>query len=109
MQAWLFLVTAILLDVLGTLCLKLADGFGRPLYSAAVLFCYGASLVLFSYALKGLPVSLVYAVGSGIGTALVALLGCLLFHEPFDGLKVFSLALIVAGIVGLYWPQPLPH
>src|SRR5690348_6610075 len=100
MAAWIFLATAILSEVLGTTVLKWADGLGKPLYTAATLVCYGLSFVFFSHALKGLSVVLVYAIWSGVGTALIALVGYWIFKEPLGWLKIVSLFLIVAGVVG---------
>src|SRR5262245_6007114 len=109
MQVWTYLGFAILLDVFGTLSLKLAGGFARPFYTGATLLCYLVSFLLLSHALKGLSVGMVYAVWSGVGTALIALAGFLVFHEPLGWLKVASLALIAAGIAGLCWSEPLAH
>ncbi len=101
MRFWLFLTTGILSEVFGTTSLKLADGFTRPWYALVTVLCYGLSFLLFTFSLKGVSLSLVYALWSGAGTALIALVGYFLFKEPLDWLKVVSLFLIVAGIIGL--------
>ena len=101
MQAWIFLTTAVLADVFGTTLLKLADGFHRPWYGLMTLVSYAFSFLFFSYALKGMSVSLVYALWSGLGTALIALVGYFLFKEPLGWLKITSLFLIVVGMIGL--------
>jgi small multidrug resistance pump len=105
MQGWIFLTSAILCDVLGTTVLKLADGFHRPWYGAMTALCYVLSFLSFALALKGIPISLVYALWSGLGTALIALIGFFIFKEPLGWLKVASLFLIVAGVVGLQISQ----
>lgn len=105
MQAWIFLATAILADVFGTTVLKLADGFHRPLFGLTTLLCYALSFLSFSFALKGMSISLVYALWSGLGTALIVVVGYFLFKEPLGWVKITSLFLIVAGVIGLQLPK----
>jgi small multidrug resistance pump len=100
-MAWLFLFAGIVLEVLGTTSMKLSAGLTRPAYAVAMFVCYGLSLSAIALALKELDVSLVYAIWAGLGTALVAAIGILHFHEPASALKLASLGLIVAGVVGL--------
>lgn len=100
-MAWLYLVFAILAEVAGTTSMKLSEGFTRPAPSVGIVVFYGASLVLLTLALRMLDVSVAYAVWSGLGTALVAAIGIYWFGEPATALKLVSLALIVAGVVGL--------
>jgi len=101
MRFWLFLSTGILSEVFGTTSLKLADGFSRPWYVLLTILLYGLSFYFFTCSLKGVSMVLVYALWSGLGTALIAVVGILLFKETLDWLKVLSLFLIVAGIIGL--------
>ena len=96
-----FLATAILSEVFGTTSLKLAGGFDRPWFCVTTLLCYVLSFFSFSFALKGIPISLTYALWSGLGTTLIALIGFFLFKEPLGWLKITSLFLIVAGVIGL--------
>jgi small multidrug resistance pump len=101
MRAWFFLTKGILSEVFGTTSLKLADGFHRPGYVLATVLSYALSFYLFTYSLKGIPLSLVYGLWSGLGTALIALVGFFLFKESLDWLKIGSLFPIVAGVIGL--------
>lgn len=98
---WFYLVVAIVLEVAGTSAMKLSEGFTRPGPSAAILVLYGVSLYLFTLALKKIDVSVAYAVWSGVGTAMIALVGVLWFREPVTALKMVSLLLIIAGVIGL--------
>jgi small multidrug resistance pump len=97
----LLLALAILLEVSGTTCMKLSVGFTRPLPTVLVLLFYVGSFTALSITLKTLPVSVVYAIWSGVGTVLVAAVGMIWFKESLTALKVVSIALIVAGVVGL--------
>jgi small multidrug resistance pump len=101
MYPWLMLVGAILFEVAGTTCMKLSEGFTRPLPSALIFVFYGVAFTLLTLALKKIDVSVAYAVWSAIGTAVIAGIGIVWFEEPLTALKVASLLLIIAGVVGL--------
>lgn len=97
----LLLALAIALEVIGTTCMKLSEGFTRPVPSVLLFLFYGAAFAALTFALKKLDVSLVYAVWSGIGTLLITLIGVLYFREAMTVLKGVSIALIIAGVIGL--------
>lgn len=99
---WLYLFTAILLEVGGTTCMKLSEGFTRWVPSVLVVVLYLASLAALTLALKKIEVSVAYAIWSGVGTALIAGIGVLWFHEPVTALKLGAIALIIAGVIGLH-------
>lgn len=101
MNHWVMLVGAIFFEVAGTTCMKLSEGFTRPLPSALIFVFYGVAFTLLTLALKKLDVSVAYAVWSAVGTAVIAGIGIIWFKEPLTALKVVSLLLIVAGVVGL--------
>jgi small multidrug resistance pump len=98
---WIALVAAIVLEVSGTTCMKLSDGFNKLGYTIALFLFYAASLSALTWALKQIEVSVAYAVWSGVGTALIAVIGMAYFREPTTAMKLISLALIIAGVVGL--------
>jgi len=98
---WLFLSTAILFEVAGITAMKLSRGLTEPLPSLAVFVFYVVSGVAVILALKRLDLSVTYAVWSGVGTALAALIGVVYFREPVTALKLASLALVVLGVAGL--------
>jgi len=101
MQSWFLLIAAIAAEVGGTTCLKLSDGFSRLLPSLGVVALYPLSFVFLAVVLKSIDVSVAYAIWSGLGTALIAIIGIWIFDEPISGIRVASLGLIVAGVVGL--------
>jgi len=98
---WLYLILAILLEVSGTTCMKLSEGFTRVVPSILIFVFYTLSFGMLTLALKRIDVSVAYAVWSGMGTALIATIGVLWFKEPITALKLISLALIIGGVVGL--------
>lgn len=98
---WIALIAAIVLEVSGTTCMKLSDGFNKLGYTVALFVFYAGSLTALTWALKKIEVSVAYAVWSGVGTALIAVIGMTYFREPATSIKLISLALIIAGVVGL--------
>jgi small multidrug resistance pump len=101
MPAFLLLSLAILTEVGATIALRVSDGFSRPMSSAIVVAGYGISFWFLALALKDIPVSLTYAIWSGVGTALVAVAGVVAFGETMNAMKLASLAIIVLGVAGL--------
>lgn len=102
MTSWFYLAVAIMLEVAGTTSMKLAEGFTRTVPSVMIFVFYGFSFVMLTLALKRIEISVAYAIWSGVGTALIALIGVLWFKEPLTALKLTSLALIIAGVAGLH-------
>ena len=101
MISWLYLSAAILLEVSGTVSMKLSEGFNRLVPTVAMFVFYGLSLVAMNLALKQIDVSIVYAVWSAVGTALISAIGIFWFREPVTILKMVSIFLIIVGVVGL--------
>jgi len=105
-MSWAYLLAAILLEVCGTTCMKLSHGFTRFLPSVLLFAFYSLSFAAVTLAIKQIEVSVAYAIWSGLGTALIAVIGVLWFKESVSALKLASLALIVIGIVGLHLSGP---
>ena len=103
MQGWFVLIAAIATEVGGTTCLKLSEGFSRLVPSLGVIVLYTLSFVFLAAVLKSIDVSVAYAIWSGLGTALVAVIGILILGEPISGIRLLSLGFIVVGVVGLQW------
>lgn len=101
MLAGLLLMLAIAVEVVCTALLPRADGFTDPWWSFVVLAGYGVSIWLLTVVVRTVPVSVAYAIWSGVGTALVAVVGYLFLGEQLGWAKALSLAMIVAGVVGL--------
>jgi small multidrug resistance pump len=99
--SWFYLILAIGCEVAGTSCMKLSQGFSKPLPSTLMFGMYGLSLALLTLALRGIPVGVAYAVWSGLGTAIIAVVALLVFGESLSFAKVVCLTLIILGVVGL--------
>ena len=101
-QAWAVLAAAILLEVAGTTSMRLSEGFSRVTPSVLIFVFYAASFALNTLVIRTLGLSVVYAVWSGVGTVLTAMIGFLYFKEPATTLKMVSIGLIVIGVFGLH-------
>ena len=101
MPAGALLAIAIATEVAPTICLRYSNGFTKPLPSAIVVVGYLISFWLLAQVLKDISVSTAYAIWSGAGTAAVAIIGIAALGEPGTALKLASIALIVAGVIGL--------
>ncbi len=99
---WMFLAAAIVLEVAGTVSMKLSHGFTDSLPSVLLFLFYGASFTCLNFALRTIDVSVAYAIWSALGLILVAAIGILLLRESASLLKIGSIVLIVLGVVGLY-------
>lgn len=98
-MAYAYLAAAILFEVLGTITMKYSEGFTKVVPVILTLVCHGICFVALAVALKSLPVSMVYAVWAGIGTAAMAFVGLMIFNEPLPIQKVLATSLIVLGVV----------
>jgi small multidrug resistance pump len=101
-MAWLILSLAILLEICGTTCMKLSQGFTRLVPSILIFVFYALSFVSFTFALRRIDLSFAYAVWAGIGVLIVGTIGILYFREPISVLKIASMVLIALGVAGLY-------
>ena len=101
-QAWALLGVAILFEVAGTTCMRLSEGFSRLTPTILIFVFYAVSFALNTFIMRTLGLSVVYAVWSGVGTVLTALIGYLYFKEPATALKMVSAGLIVIGVFGLH-------
>jgi small multidrug resistance pump len=98
---WVFLMAAIALEVAGTTCMKLSEGFSKLLPSVFVFVFYGSCLGMLTLAFEKLPVSVAYTVWGSVGTVLVVIVGLTVFHERLTVLQIASIGLIIVGVMGL--------
>jgi quaternary ammonium compound-resistance protein SugE len=103
---WILLVVAGLFEIGWAIGLKYTEGFTRLWPSVWTVASMVVSIALLGIALKTIPIGTGYAVWTGIGAAGTAILGIVLFAEPATALRLGSIGLIVAGIVGLKLVSP---
>lgn len=100
-MAWILLILAGLFECGWAIGLKYTEGFTRLTPSLLTVAAMAISFWLLSTAMKTIPVGTAYAVWTGIGAIGVAIMGMILFGESRDVMRIVSLLLIVAGIIGL--------
>ena len=100
-MAWLLLFSAGFVEIIFALSLKYNEGFTKLWPSIITVLSGVGSFSLLMWALKTLPLGTAYAVWTGMGAVGVAILGIILFKESVDWYRLMSIALVIAGIVGL--------
>ena len=99
MQSWLFLFGAIAAEVIGTTALKATHGFTRLAPSLVVVVAYALAFYLLSRTMQTIPMSISYAVWSGVGIVLITLIGYVVYHQSLDLPALIGLGLILAGVM----------
>lgn len=100
-MSWIILLFAGLFEVGWAVGLKYTDGFTRPLPTALTIAAMAVSLGLLGLAMKELPLGTTYAIWTGVGAVGTVIAGIILFGESMALLRLASVALIIAGLVGL--------
>ena len=93
------LLTAIVLEVIGTSFLQRSQQFTQVLPTVLMGLCYAASFYFLTLVLRSMPLGIAYAIWSGLGMVLVSVIGLLVFGQKLDGPAVLGLGLIVAGVI----------
>lgn len=99
MKGYLFLSISIISELVATSLLKLSDGMSVLLPSVVVAVGYGLAFYFLSLSLKTIPLSLAYAIWSGVGTALTALIGVIFWGEVLTILMLVGIVFIIGGVV----------
>lgn len=98
---WVFLSVAIVCEVIGTSALKASEGFSHMWPSVIVVVGYAFAFYFLSLTLKTIPVGIAYAIWSGAGVVLIALIAWVLYGQSLDLPAILGMLLIVAGIIVL--------
>lgn len=99
MNAWILLAISICCEVVGTTSLKYSDGFSKPLPTIIALCCFGFAFYLISIVFKTLPVGLVYAIWSGVGIVITAVVAFFAFGQKPDLAGFIGMAMIIGGVL----------
>ena len=99
MNKWMFLALAIISEVIATTSLKSTEGFTKLVPSIIVVIGYTAAFYFVSLTLDTLPVGVVYAIWSGVGIALVAIISVIVLDQKLDAGAIVGMGLIIAGVV----------
>lgn len=98
-MSWLLVGFAVIAEISAALSLRYSNGFTKPLPTVFALLSFACAFYLVSLALVSLPVSIVYPVWAGGGTAGVAFIGIVVLKEQKNILKLIGVTLVVAGII----------
>ncbi len=109
-MSYVYLGIAILSEVIATSALKASNEFSRLLPSVAVVLGYAIAFYFLSLTLRTMPVGIAYAIWSGVGIVLIALVGVLWFGQSLDWAAIVGMGLIVAGVIVVNgFSKSLPH
>jgi len=108
-KSWFYLSIAIFFGVLGTVSMKLSYGLKKWKPCVSLVVFYFVSFVALTLAIQGIDMSIVYAIWSGVGTVLVAIIGVLIFNESLTSRKLMSLLLVVIGVIGIHLNNAALH
>jgi small multidrug resistance pump len=98
---WLFLSGAIVFEICGTTFMKLSDGFKNVGYAVLMGVFYLGCFLCLTMTVKRMEVSTAYAIWSGVGVALLSVIGVVIFKESMSPLKIAGLLAIIGGVVAL--------
>ncbi|MBD3879324.1 MAG: multidrug efflux SMR transporter [Quinella sp. 1Q5] len=98
-MGYIYLALAIVLEMFGTTCMKLSDGFSNKLFAAGTLLSYGVCFYFSALSLKSLQLNIVYATWSGLGIVLAAVVAKIFFQESISTPGLIGIAFIVVGVV----------
>ena len=99
MNHWVYLITAIVSEVIATSALKASTGFTKPLPSVVVVIGYLVSFYFLSLTLKTIPVGIAYAIWSGVGVVLISVVAWLLYGQRLDLPALIGMGLIISGVM----------
>lgn len=102
MKNWIFLGVAIVSEVIATSALKASEGFTILIPSIIVALGYSSAFFFLSLTLRTIPVGMAYAIWSGVGVALITIIGWVVFKQKLDMAAILGILFIVAGVIILY-------
>lgn len=99
MKSFVFLALAIIAEGTGTTALNMSQQFTKPVPSVVTVLAYAAAFYLLSLSLRTIPIGVAYAVWSGVGIVLIAVIGAVAFKQVPDLPAVIGMVLIIAGVL----------
>ncbi len=97
-MGYVYLCLAVVAEVIGTSALKASEEFTRPGPTILVIACYSFAFYMLTIVFRTIPVGVAYAIWSGIGIALISLVGFVVFRQTLDMAAVIGITLIIAGV-----------
>jgi small multidrug resistance pump len=107
---YVILAFAVLAETIGTTALQASQQFTRPIPTLIVVIAYAIAIYLLGAALKFFPVGIAYAIWSGLGIVLIAMIGLVVFGQRLDWPAILGLAMILSGIMVIHlFSNTSPH
>ena len=98
-MGYVYLALAIVLELIGTTCMKLSNGFENKFFAAGTLISFGVCFYFSALSMKTIPLNILYATWSGLGIVLAAVIAKIFFHETISTPELIGLIFIVVGVV----------
>ncbi len=98
-MAYVYLLVAIIAEVVATTALKASEEFTRVVPSTVVVVGYGVAFYFLTLAFRTIPVGIAYAIWSGVGVTLIALAAAVIYRQVPDAAAIIGMLLIVTGVV----------
>ncbi|MBQ6131798.1 MAG: multidrug efflux SMR transporter [Selenomonadaceae bacterium] len=98
-MGYIYLALAIVLELCGTTCMKLSNGFENKFFAAGTLIFFGICFYFSALSMKTIPLNIAYATWSGLGIVLAAVIAKIFFHETISTPGLIGIVLIVVGVV----------
>ncbi len=100
--SYMYLVTAIIAEVIGTTALKASEQLTKPIPTMITVAGIAIAFYMLSYAIKTIPIGIVYAIWSGVGIVLISLAGAVVYKQIPDLAAVLGMLMIIAGVVVIH-------
>jgi small multidrug resistance pump len=98
-MAYVYLMIAIVGEVIGTSMLKTSEGMSKLWPTCASILAYAVTFYFLSLTLKTIPTGIAYAIWSGVGIVLITAIGWVFFKQALDAAAICGLGLILAGVL----------
>ena len=98
-MSYIYLIGAVICEVIGTMLLPLSENFSKPLPSISLLVAYVLAFYLLSFAIEGIPIAIVYSTWAGLGVLLISIFGNLFYGQVLQWQSILGLIMIVIGVI----------
>ena len=98
-MAYVYLLVAVISEVIGTMLLPVSENFTKPIPTIGLTIAYILAFYFLTFALKSIPIAIVYATWAGLGVFLISILGYFVYEQALQWQSILGLFLIVIGVV----------
>ena len=98
-MAYVYLLVAVISEVIGTMLLPVSENFTKPIPTIGLTIAYILAFYFITFALKSIPIAIVYATWAGLGVFLISILGYFVYEQALQWQSILGLILIVIGVV----------